>query len=63
MPSLPAPDKSQGDDSYWLWETQKLLTNVRHWINHGRSETAEAAIESYWQRWAAAPKGGQNELA
>lgn len=51
-----ADDKPQNDCGYWLWESQKLLTNVAHWMNSGRTETADKAIRDYWQRWGDAPK-------
>lgn len=45
----PTPPRS--DASAWLNEYQKLVTNVRWWINHGQTETATREIDAVWKRW------------
>ena len=44
----------QRDHSGWLHVSQVTLTNLRHLINHGKSETAEKVLRTYWQRWSEA---------
>lgn len=39
-------------DSEWIYEYQKLITNVLYWINTGKTETASTAILEMKQRWA-----------
>jgi hypothetical protein len=44
-------DRPRSDDGYWLYEFQKLVTNLRGWITRGHSETAVREIDALWGRW------------
>ncbi len=43
---------ASGGEFNELREAQTLLHNVRWWINHGKVETADAAIAEYWRGWS-----------
>ncbi len=42
---------ARSDAAAWLNEYQKLVTNVRWWINHGQTETATREIDAAAERW------------
>jgi hypothetical protein len=46
-------------DGEWLYEYQKLMTNVRWWINHGLVETATKEIDTMALKWGAQPARGK----
>jgi hypothetical protein len=40
-----------GSDSWWLYEYQKLMTNVLGWVETGKSETAIRVMQEMQTRW------------
>jgi hypothetical protein len=40
-----------GSDSWWLYEYQKLMTNVLGWVETGKSETAIRVMQEMQSRW------------
>lgn len=41
-------------DAKWLYEYQKLVTNVRAWLSRGLTETAMREIDAMQDRWTEA---------
>jgi hypothetical protein len=51
-PAEPAALRPSTDESsFWLYEYQKAVTNVRGLINRGQSESATRLIDGLIQRW------------
>lgn len=46
-----ATSETTSQNHEWLIKSQTLLTNLRHWISHGLSETAVNEIDDYWRQW------------
>jgi hypothetical protein len=55
LPFSPSPQKPKtlepGSDSWWLYEYQKLMTNVLGWVETGKSETAIRVMQEMQTRW------------